>query len=155
LSDAVQIYRYTQKNRALYVFWLYTGMLRRVERIAIKSRGGFSSGSQTIANSQTVSQIHPAARWSNDWRFTVPAKQGLSRLEVKLTSKTFESQSFLVFVNGVLAGVTQNSPTCEYRLTIDNPSSLSEVSLRLPFAGCKACAQSMADLRIELTTSNE
>ena len=149
LGDAVPIYRHAQKNRALYVFWLYTGMIRQIERFAIKSRGGFS------ASSSTISDIHSVSRWSNDWRFSVPAKEGLTQLQLKLTSKNLEFQSFLVFVNGILAGVTENSPSFEYILTIVNPSAVNEVSLRLPFAGCKACAQSMADLRIELTTPNE
>lgn len=152
ISDALHIYSAVQRNRALYLIWLYTGMIRQVEGWAIQRRGGFMG--------QTAFKVNPAARWSNDWRFTIPANQGVTPVSLKLSSKSFEHQSFLVFVDGVLAGVTENSPTCEYFLRIDaapieKQRSLHEVSLRLPFAGCKACAQSMADLRIEYTLSKE
>jgi len=141
LKDWNQIWRKLDQNRILYLFWLYTGLIRQFELLMTTRFRGF------LPQNYPDLKLSPVSIWANDWRFRVSSEKQ-ARLEINLESQAFEKQSFLVFSNGKLVAVTEKNALGKYQLLIRNPSKFNEISIRLPFAGCKECAKQLSDLTI-------
>lgn len=141
LKDWNQIWRKLDQNRIPYLFWLYTGLIRQFELLITTRFRGF------LPQDYPDLKLSPVAIWANDWRFRVSGEKQVS-LEINLESQAFQKQGFLVFSNGKLAAVTEKNYLGKHRLLIRNPSKQNEISIRLPFAGCKECAKQLSDLRI-------
>jgi Uncharacterised nucleotidyltransferase len=138
-----KIWRQNYHNRMIYLFWLYTGLIRQIEFIVMRKYSGFIPKGNFPPNT-----IFPGSRWSNDWRFWVIGDSQRERTVIQLNSGAFYNQSFLIFSDGKLAAVTERSREGKYLLVLKNLTSSSEISLRLPFSGCKDCAQALVDLKI-------
>ncbi len=143
-----KILKYFKGKSPLYVLWLYTGMIRPIERFAIDKFGGFSNKIDSKAAVQ-MNQTSPAYQWTNDWRFAFNNLAGQTRHIILFNSAAFKSQSFLVFANGKLMGVTAKNDDSQYRFDFYEPTKQIEISLRLPLSGCKKCALALSDLSVE------
>ncbi|CAB4914300.1 unannotated protein [freshwater metagenome] len=144
----VKILRYFNGKSLLYVLWLYTGMIRPVERFVVKRLGGFVA--LTIPTSSVESKPKsPTYRWTNDWRFSFNNLAGHSRHIILFNSVAFKSQSFLVFANGKLIGVTAKNDLSQFKFDFHEPAKQIEISLRLPLSGCKKCALALSDLGVK------
>jgi hypothetical protein len=141
--DLCKIWRQNNHNRMVYLFWLYTGLIRQIEFIVMRKYSGFIPKENFPPNT-----IFPGSQWSNDWRFWVIGASQSESTVIQLNSGAFYNQSFLIFSNGKLAAVTERSREGKYLLVLKNLSSSNEISLRLPFSGCKDCAQALVDLKI-------
>jgi hypothetical protein len=127
-----------------YLFWLYTGLIRQIEFIVMRKYSGFIPKENFPPNT-----IFPGSQWSNDWRFWAIGDSQSERTVIQLNSGAFYDQSFLIFSNGKLAAVTERNREGKYLLVLKNFSSPSEISIRLPFSGCKDCARALEDLKIQ------
>jgi hypothetical protein len=143
-----KILKYFKGRSPLYVLWLYTGMIRPIERFAIDKFGGFSNKMDSKA-AVRMNQTSPAYQWTNDWRFAFNNLTGQTRHIILFSSAAFKSQSFLVFANGKLMGVTAKNDDSQYRFDFYEPTKQIEISLRLPLSGCKKCALALSDLSVE------
>ena len=143
-----KIFRAQKINRAVYVLWVYTGMLRPLELQIIKRLGGFTHENLQNVGMKT-SVFNDASEWSGDWRFGFSGVSESSGLSLKIVSDGFINQSFLVFLNGKLIGVTESSSTGEITFELRELRSWNEISFRLPFSGCKTCSKSMKNCTIE------
>jgi hypothetical protein len=123
-------------------------MIRPIERFAINQFGGFSNKINSRAAVQT-NQASPAYEWTNDWRFAFNNLARQTRHIIHFKSGAFKSQSFLVFANGKLIGVTAKNEDSQYRFDFYEPAKQIEISLRLPLSGCKKCAMALSDLSVE------
>jgi hypothetical protein len=132
----------------LYALWLYTGMIRPIERFMVKSSGGFVTATNPPLGVEST-PTSPTYRWTNDWRFAFNNEDGHSRHIILFQSEAFESQSFLVFANGKLIGVSARSDSRQFSFDFYEPASRIEISLRLPFSGCRKCALTLSDLTIK------
>jgi hypothetical protein len=141
--DLHKIWQQKNHKRILYIFWLYTGLIRQIESLVIRKYSGFIPKGNFPPNT-----IFPGSQFSNDWRFWVINDSLSQRLVIQLDSGAFLNQSFLIFNNGNLAAVTERSSAGRYILVLKNVSYSNEISLRLPFSGCKECAQALFDLKI-------
>ena len=137
-----KIWKGRNQHRILYLVWLYSGLLRQIEFLITTRLVGF------IPKSHPDRKLFPVAIWSNDWRFRVTNKTNEEHLAVWLESQAFKDQSFLVFSNGRLVAVTEQISSGKYQLVLRNPATSNEISLRLPFSGCKECAVKLSDLVI-------
>ena len=143
-----KILGYFNGKSLLYALWLYTGMIRHAERLVVKKLGGFS----TKMNSRAAVQMHqasPAYQSTNDWRFAFNNLGGHNRHIILFNSEAFKSQSFLVFANGKLIGVSAKNALSQCRFEFYESAKQIEISLRLPLSGCKKCALALSDLKIE------
>jgi hypothetical protein len=143
-----KILRYFNGKSFLYALWLYTGMIRPVERFVVKKLGGFSKKINSRAAVQ-MNQASPAYQWTNDWRFAFNNLDGHNHHIVLFNSEAFKSQSFLVFANGKLIGVSAKNDLLQFRFEFYESAKQIEISLRLPLSGCKKCALTLSDLKIE------
>lgn len=142
--DLHKIWGEKNHNRIVYVLWLYTGLIRQVESLVMRKISGFIPKENFPPNT-----IFPGSRWSNDWRFWVVNDLQSEKIVIQLNSKAFYDQFFLIFNNGQHIAATERSGEGKFLLVLKNPSYSNEISLRLPFSGCKTCAQSLADLKIK------
>jgi hypothetical protein len=142
--DLCKIWRQKNQNRMFYLFWLYTGLIRQIEFIVMRKYSGFIPKENFPPNT-----IFPGSQWSNDWRFWAIGDSQSERTVIQLNSGAFYDQSFLIFSNGKLAAVTERNREGKYLLVLKNFCSPSEISIRLPFSGCKDCARALEDLKIQ------
>jgi hypothetical protein len=147
-------------HRFAYAAWLFLGKLRPLERFFNKGIGGFLKSPQsTLVINQDFQyskdythgqvQFNPFSGRSQDWRFAFDLPPHTNRLLISMRSKTFAVQGFLIFVNGLLGGVTDHNPEGSHKLEIHNPARHIEISLRLPSNGCEQCAQKLTDLVLQ------
>lgn len=139
---------YFNGKSLLYVLWLYTGMIRPVESFVVKRLGGFVAVTNPTLSVESKPKS-PTYRWTNDWRFAFNNADGQIRHIVLFNSAAFKNQSFLVFANGKLIGVSTKNDLQQFSFDFYEPALRIEISLRLPFSGCKKCAMSLSDLTIE------
>jgi hypothetical protein len=97
-----------------------------------------------------VNQTSPVYQWTNDWRFAFNNSGGQSRHIILFNSEAFKSQSFLVFANGKLIGVSAKNDLSQFRFDFYESEKQIEISLRLPLSGCKKCALVLSDLQVEI-----
>jgi hypothetical protein len=131
----------------LYALWLYTGMIRPIERFMAKSSGGFVSATNPPLGVKST-PTSPTYRWTIDWRFAFNNVDGQSRHVIHFYSEAFKNQSFLVFANGKLIGVSTKNDLQQFSFDFYDSAPRIEISLRLPFSGCKKCALALSDLTI-------
>jgi hypothetical protein len=144
-----KILRNFEGKSFLYTLWVYTGMIRPIERFVVKRFGGFSTKVNSKADVQ-VNQTSPVYQWTNDWRFAFNNLNGHSRHIILFNSEAFKSQSFLVFANGKLIGVSAKNDLSQFRFDFYESEKQIEISLRLPLSGCKKCALVLSDLQVEI-----
>jgi hypothetical protein len=158
----VAVLRHFPGRRTTYAIWLFLGKLRPLERFFISRFGGFLSSPQSVllinqdseyssAYSHKQVQFNPFSGESQDWRFAFTTPPGTHRISVIMRSKTFAEQGFLIFINGLVGGVTDRNPDGSHRLEILNPAHHVEISLRLPANGCELCARKLSDLVLQFT----
>lgn len=143
ISDLLSIWSQKNHNRIFYILWLYTGMIRQLESFLLGLSSGFIQKKRF-----PPSTVFPSSPWSNDWRFWISHVTHDERATIELTSEAFRNQHFLVFSNGKHVAVTHKSNQGRYLLILSNPAAEQEISLRLPFSGCRECAQALVDLKI-------
>ena len=151
------VLRHFRGHRITYCLWLATGKLRPLERFCWHlSRGFLKHPSGTISSNPDIEypvtyshglvSFNSLASQSQDWRFSLRTPSEAKKISISMFSLSFQMQSFLVFVNGQVAGVTDRNSLGTHTLVIHNPSSVLEISLRLPASGCEACALKLEDL---------
>ena len=143
IRDLRKIWRQKNRKRILYLIWLYAGLIRQIESLLIRKSSGFIPKESFPPNT-----VFPGSQWSNEWRFWVINDSHSERAVIQLISNAFYNQSFLIFSNGKLAAVTERNSEGKYNLVLKDFSYWNEISLRLPFSGCKECAQALVDLEI-------
>jgi hypothetical protein len=143
-----KILRFFKGKSILYALWLYSGMIRPIERFVLTRLGGFTTVTNLTAGIESK-QTSQTYRWTSDWRFAFHNSEDQSRHIIVFNSKAFESQSFLVFANGKLIGVTAKNSLQQFISDFHETAPRIEISLRLPFSGCKKCALALSDLTIK------
>ena len=149
LRNFVKILRTQKVNKILYLLWVYTGMLRPLEFQIINRLKGFVDENEKNASSE-ICQLNTASQWSNDWRFGLSSELQATNLRIKAKSAGFINQSFLIFLNGKLIGVTESTNSGEWILEVRDLRTWNEISFRLPFSGCKICSKSMKTCTLEI-----
>lgn len=149
LKNIWRILRTQKKNKILYLLWTYTGMLRPLEYQIIKKCNGFTDRNQQRTNMRTLF-LNQTSEWTNDWRFGFSWDTQKQSMRIKAISNGFTNQSFLVFLNGKLVAVTENSSAGELTLELWGLREWNEISFRLPFSGCKICSMSLKTLTLEI-----
>jgi hypothetical protein len=149
LKNVWRILKAQKINKFLYLLWVYTGMLRPLEYQIIRRFNGFTATNPQNTLSQTL-RLNQTSEWSNDWRFGFSRDPYKQSMKIKAVSNGFMNQSFLVFMNGKLLTVSENSITGELTLELRELSEWNEISFRLPFSGCKICSKALKNMTIEL-----
>ena len=149
LRNFVKISKTQKVNKILYLLWVYTGMLRPLESQIINRLKGFVDENEKNASSE-ICQLNTASQWSNDWRFGFSSELQATNLRIKAQSAGFINQSFLIFLNGKLIGVTESTYSGEWILEVRDLRTWNEISFRLPFSGCKICSKSMKTCTLEI-----
>ena len=149
LRNVLKILQTQKVNKILYVLWIYTGMLRPLEFQIISKLRGFTGENQLDSGFKTL-YLNAASQWSNDWRFGFSTDSESRNVRIKALSAAFINQSFLVFLNGKLFSVTENSKSGEIILDVGDLRPWNEISFRLPFSGCKICSKSMKTCVLEI-----
>jgi hypothetical protein len=124
-------------------------MLRPLEYQIINRLNGFANENEKNASSE-IWQLNAASQWSNDWRFGFSAELQATNLKIRAKSDGFINQSFLIFLNGRLIGVTESTNSGEWISEVRNLRPWNEISFRLPFSGCKICSKSMKTCTLEI-----
>jgi hypothetical protein len=156
----LRVFKDFRGHRVAYCLWLYTSKLRQVERLFCLSLHGFlKKPSRTLRiapgveysvnNDHGEVTFNSSASLSQDWRFSFLPEIGRKRLKLSMRSESFKVQSFLVFVNGMVLGVTDKNIEGVHSLELLHPSSQIEISMRLPMNGCEDCAQKLEDLTLQ------
>jgi hypothetical protein len=149
LTNIWRILRAQKVNKILYFLWAYTGMLRPLEYLIIKRFNGFTEINPQSTLARTL-PLNQTSEWSNDWRFGFSRDLHKQSIRIKAVSNGFVNQSFLVFINGKLSTVTENSITGELTLVLRELREWNEISFRLPFSGCKICSKSLNNMSLEI-----
>lgn len=161
MRDVTKIARRFPGHRFTYAFWLLSGKLRPLERFLYKRQGGFldlpkmlmvlnSDNEYSTKNTHNRIQFSPYASPSQDWRFSFTLPRDTNRVTISMTSRSFGDQSFLIFINGLLGGVTDRNQLGTHRLEVFKPAEKLEISLRLPANGCEICALKLGDLVLQV-----
>ena len=147
-------------HRIAYCFWLSTSKLRQVERVFCLLLGGFLKFPAENVNvvrgaSYSDERNHDQVTFSRcsdisqDWRFAFRLDDGTKKVKITMHSQSFMAQSFLVFMNGMVLGVTDRNVDGIYSAEILRPANRIEISFRLPMNGCEECAKKLQDLSID------
>jgi len=145
LRDSLRIWKNHKGNRVLYLLWLYSGLVRPIELLATTKLSGF------LPKDHPSRELSQVAHLANDWRFRITNESNREWIVLMLESQAFRDQSFHIFANGRLVTVTEQVQSGKYRLLIRNPALVNEISIRLPFSGCRNCARALSDLKISDT----
>jgi hypothetical protein len=124
-------------------------MLRPLEYQIIRRFNGFTEINPQSIRARTL-RPNQTSEWSNDWRFGFSRDMHEQSMRIKVVSNGFVNQSFLVFINGKLCTVTENSITGELTLVLRELREWNEISFRLPFSGCKICSKSLKNMTLEI-----
>jgi hypothetical protein len=149
LTNIWRILRSQKVNKILYLLWAYTGMLRPLEYQIIRQFNGFTKYNPQSIHARNLT-LNQTSEWSNDWRFGFSRDMQKQSMRIRALSNGFVNQSFLVFMNGKLITVTENSIDGEFILELRELRDWNEISFRLPFSGCKICSQSLRDITLEI-----